>query len=207
MTTAPAFWDKIAEKYAQRPVTDMESYEYTLARTRSYLSEQDSVLELGCGTGTTALKLAPHVSSYIATDFAERMVAIGQRKYSSSSNAPAGLSFIQADTDSAPKGPFDAVLAFNLLHLLPDLPEALTRIADRIRPGGLLISKTVCMGNAQWYLRPIIGILQMFGKAPHVAFLKPRDLESMIGDLGFEILETGTFPKRPPARFIVARKL
>ena len=55
------FWDGIAEKYAKRPISDMAAYEYTLGRTRSYLKPEDQVLELGCGTGSTALLLAGDV--------------------------------------------------------------------------------------------------------------------------------------------------
>ena len=51
MTDAATFWDKIAPKYAKDPINDVASYEYTLGRTLSYLTEDDSVLELGCGTG------------------------------------------------------------------------------------------------------------------------------------------------------------
>ena len=56
------FWDKSARKYAAAPIKDMEGYDRTVDRTRQLLRDTDTVLELGCGTGTTALKLAPHVS-------------------------------------------------------------------------------------------------------------------------------------------------
>jgi ubiquinone/menaquinone biosynthesis C-methylase UbiE len=207
MTTSAAFWDKIAQKYARRPVGDIESYEHTLARTQSYLTKRDCVLELGCGTGTTALKLAPHVDSYVATDFAEQMIAIGRRKQDTDAQAPKNLSFVQAATDTAPEGPFDAVLAFNLLHLVPDLPDALGQIKSRLKPGGLLISKTICLSDGKWFFRPMIWLMQVFGKAPFVGFLTTTELEEIVGDHGFEIVETGSFPAKPPARFIVARKL
>lgn len=55
------FWDRIARKYASDPIKDTAGYERTLARTRELLTHTDTVLEIGCGTGTTALKLAPSV--------------------------------------------------------------------------------------------------------------------------------------------------
>ena len=51
------FWDKAAAKYAKSPIEDIEAYNYTIGRTRSYLSPTDRVLEVGCGTGSTALLL------------------------------------------------------------------------------------------------------------------------------------------------------
>ena len=56
------FWDRIARKYAADPIKDMDGYARTVDRTRHHLRSTDTVLELGCGTGTTALKLAAHVS-------------------------------------------------------------------------------------------------------------------------------------------------
>lgn len=56
------FWNGTARKYAASQIGDMAGYERTLARTRSYLHPDDRVLEIGCGTGTTALIHAPNVT-------------------------------------------------------------------------------------------------------------------------------------------------
>jgi ubiquinone/menaquinone biosynthesis C-methylase UbiE len=53
------FWDRIARKYAADPIADMAGYEATLQRVQGLLSTEQDVLEIGCGTGTTALRLAP----------------------------------------------------------------------------------------------------------------------------------------------------
>ena len=76
MPTSEGFWNKTAEKYAATPIKDMASYEETLTRTRGYLGPEDNVLELGCGTGTTALKLAPSVAHLTGSDISEGMIAI-----------------------------------------------------------------------------------------------------------------------------------
>ena len=52
----------------------------TLNDTRKYLNSEASVLEIGCGTGTTALKLAGNVHSMTATDISSSMIAIAQEK-------------------------------------------------------------------------------------------------------------------------------
>ena len=53
-----AFWDKIAQKYATKRVADPAAYEAKLTRVRALLRAEDRVLEIGCGTGSTALTLA-----------------------------------------------------------------------------------------------------------------------------------------------------
>ena len=74
------FWDRIARKYATDPIADIAGYERTLERTRHYLRSTRSSFEFGCGTGTTALKLAPSVGRIIATDISDEMIAIAREK-------------------------------------------------------------------------------------------------------------------------------
>ena len=73
-----AFWDKAAEKYAKSAIADPDAYEYTLGRTRTYLKPTDNVLELGCGTGSTALVLASDVAKISAVDISKGMLEIAR---------------------------------------------------------------------------------------------------------------------------------
>ena len=207
MSTESGFWDRIAEKYAAQPVKDPEAYEHTLERTRAYLSPGDRVLEVGCGTGTTALKLGPSVGAMTGTDFSDGMIEIARHK--AEEQGAANVDFRCADVrgSTEEQGRHDAILAFNLLHLLRDPAAAIARIHGGLRPGGVFISKTVCLGGKGWLFWPMIAVMQLFGRAPHVGFLSIRTLEEMIAGAGFEIVETGTFPASPPARFVVAGKL
>lgn len=86
------FWDAAAKKYSLSKVGDQAGYERTLDKTRSFLKESDRVLELGCGTGSTALLLAPSVSRYLATDLSPKMIEIAQEKLAKN-NAISGLEF------------------------------------------------------------------------------------------------------------------
>lgn len=206
MTASAVFWDKMAQRYAARPVKDVPAYEKTLARTRSYLSRQDRVLEMGCGTGTTALLLAGAVGHVTATDISANMIAIGREK--AVVRGVENVDFAQATPFDAPfaEESFDAVLAFNLLHLIDDVPHALARMGRLVKPGGCLITKTPCLAGQNPIFRPMIGLLRLVGRAPYVNFLSVPQLEDAITAAGFEILEAGDFPRKPPAHFVVARK-
>ena len=211
MTHGASFWDKVATRYARSPVRNEAAYAETLARTRAYLKPSDRVLEIGCGTGTTALKLADSVESLLATDVSGEMIEIATAKLAD--GAADNVSFRQAGIGSGDfnGGSFDVVFAFNLLHLIGDTAGAVRRVRDQLKPGGLFISKTVCLSESGLLFRPLfrllIPVMQFFGKAPFVRFLKVGELESLIEAEGFEIVETGNYPAKPPSRFIVARKV
>jgi ubiquinone/menaquinone biosynthesis C-methylase UbiE len=141
------FWDRTARRYAADPIKDMDGYERTLDRTRHYLNRTDAVLELGCGTGTTALRLAPHVSRMTATDLSDEMIAIAREK--ATAEACRNVEFAVATPDLAPwpDGSFDAVLAFNLWHLVADRALAFAQVHRLLKPGRLFVSKTPCLGE------------------------------------------------------------
>jgi SAM-dependent methyltransferase len=202
-TPQAAFWNRVADRYAAMPMRAPDAWEETLARTAAHLSPDDRVLEVGCGTGSTACRLAPGVAEYVATDDAARMVAIAAERGA----GIAGLRAVQArpGDGSLPAGPFDAVLAFNLLHLLPDLPAALAELRDVLGPGGRLIAKTPCLGGPYLVLWPVLRALQAAGKAPPLRCLTPGALEREIVRAGFAIDSRADLPRRPPSRFVVAR--
>jgi len=211
MHSSADFWDKLAVRYAKSPIRDMEAYEYTLDRTRSYLKPTDRVLELGCGTGTTAVKLSGDAGEIVASDVAAQMVEIGKVR---AAEAGAGnVHFVQADMDDPGlRGvPYDVVMAFNLLHLIEATDVALAHISDMVKPGGLFISKTACLaeGGGSLKLRAIklaLPLMRLLGKAPYVHFFTIGALERAVERAGFEIIEAGNFPANPPSRYLVARR-
>lgn len=202
------FWDGIARKYATDRIKDMPGYERTIARTRHFLSSSDTVLEVGCGTGTTALKLAPFVALIVGSDMSNEMVAIAREKAIALSCQNAEFTVAAADRSPGSDGSYDAVLAFNLLHLIADRPATLARIHRLLKPGGLFISKTPCLSEMNPLIRVVVPLMRFAGKAPFVSFFAATALEAEIGDVGFKIHERerhGT--GRKDARiFIVAKK-
>ena len=80
MNKSEKFWDKIAKKYSKSDIKDKEGYNKTLDDTRKFLKKEAVVLEIGCGTGTTALKLAGSVNDMTATDISSNMIAIAKEK-------------------------------------------------------------------------------------------------------------------------------
>ncbi|WP_108683821.1 class I SAM-dependent methyltransferase [Methyloceanibacter sp. wino2] len=212
MVHAAQFWDAQAEKYAKQPIANEAAYDATLDRTRYYLDEGQRVLEVGCGTGTTALRLCDNVREYVGSDFSSGMIRIASEKAFEKGARNVAFKTAAVGEIADKNTPFDAVLGFNLLHLLPTLDEDLKRIASVLKPGGLFISKTFCglgpKAPLKWRLMKIaLPILQALGKAPYVRFQREAELREQIEAHGFEILETRHFVTDVSVPFIVARKI
>ena len=197
------FWNKIARKYAKDPIADMAAYEYTLERTASYLSPHQRVLEIGCGTGTTALRLAPHVAQYTGTDVSDEMIAIAREK--NAAEAVAHLSFEQFDVDTDhTTQTYDVILGFNVLHLLRGSDYGISTLDQMLQPGGLLITKTICYPDG-WRgiaLRSIIAVmplLRMIGKAPFCAHSDHTRTACRLCRVGIRGVGTGKLSRIPAA--------
>ena len=204
-----AFWDRIARKYAADPIADMAGYEATLRSVQALLSADHEVLEIGCGTGSTALRLAPGTRRLMATDVSTSMIAIASEKLALQPVAQLGFAVADADAAVFGKGAYDAVLAFNLLHLVDDLDRAIAVAVQSLKPGGLLISKTPCISEMNPLVpRLLLPLMRAIGKAPQVLCFDARHLQSAIARQGLEIVSVerhGTRGKDIRV-FIVARK-
>lgn len=200
------FWNKVAAKYAASPVKDQEAYAETLERTLVYLAPTAEVLELGCGTGTTALKLAPHVAHITGTDIATEMIEIARAK--STQAQVINVSFATGDAlcPGIADDSLDAALAFRLLHLVRDLPAVLARMHAVLKPGGVFVSKTPCLAQQTRLWAIPIALMRAIGKAPFVHLLTYAALDRAIAEAGFEIVEVDALPP-PLARFVIARKI
>ena len=149
------FWDRTSRHYAASAMADQAGYERTLDRTRAVLRPDSRVLELGCGTGSTALLLAGDVRSYLATDISAAMIAIAGEKHAAKPIPALSFRTATAEALMPEAGQFEAVLGFSYLHLVRDLPATLRQIHALLAADGVFISKTPCVGE----MNPLIPML------------------------------------------------
>jgi ubiquinone/menaquinone biosynthesis C-methylase UbiE len=203
------FWDRTSRKYAASAIADQAGYERTLERTRALLGSGDRVLELGCGTGTTALQLAGDVQDYLATDISAGMIAIANEKHAAAPIPALVFRTATAEALTPDAAPFNAVLGFNYLHLVRDLSGTLRCIHALLAAEGLFISKTPCVGDMNPLIRlALLPAMRAIGKAPYAGVFRAADLSQHIHTAGFDIIATESHAtkgndNRP---YIVARK-
>ncbi len=202
------FWDRTAEKYSRSAISDQAGYQRTLKRTSEFLTADHRVLELGCGTGTTAFSLAGKVESYLATDISSEMIAIAREKQKLEPQQ--SLRFAAGTAESiSDAGSFDAVLCFNYLHLVRDIRGTLCRIHSLLAPGGVFVSKTPCVGDMNVLIRFALPMMRAVGKAPYACVFKASDLQNWIEQAGFAVVAVENHgAQRGEARpYIAAKKI
>jgi SAM-dependent methyltransferase len=99
------------------------------------------VLEVGCGMGQFADRLARETSaSVVATDLSQRMVELAQER---------GLDVRVADAQALPfdDGEFDCAVANAMLYHVEDLDRTLGELARVLAPGGRLVATTLGAGH------------------------------------------------------------
>ena len=208
MVASAEFWDRAARKYASHSISDQAGYERSVERVRGLLGREHRVLELGCGTGSTALLLAGGTASYLAADFSAGMIAIAEEKLARDPIEPLSFRIATAETMAAEGARYDAVLGFNYLHLVDDLPGTLANINTLLAPGGLFVSKTPCLADMNLLIRLAIPLMQLLGKAPHVNVFTKTALREAVHLAGFNIVacEYHGSARKDARPVIVARK-
>jgi ubiquinone/menaquinone biosynthesis C-methylase UbiE len=199
------FWNKIADRYSRRPISDEVAYEKKLDITRKYFRPDMEVLEIGCGTGTTAIAHAPYVGHILATDLAPRMIEIATEKAKAANIDNVTFRASSVDALDLPDASIDAVMAHNLLHLLEDREPAIADIHRVLKPGGVFVTSTACLGDMMLPLRLIVPVGRFLRLFPLVKIFSAAELKESLEKAGFEI-DYEWQPKKNAAVFIVSRK-
>lgn len=161
------------------------------------------VLEVAAGTGLVTAALARSAGHVVATDYAQEMVrALEQRV------ASAGLGNVtceQADVYALryEPGSFDAVVACNVLHLLPDLPGALAALRRVLAPDGLLVVPTYCHDQTAtaWLLSRLLAVTGFPGQRRFTL----RRLQAALQDAGLEVARAELLPGSLPIGYVQGR--
>lgn len=199
------FWDRIAERYSRKPIADEAAYEKKLEVTREYFRPDMEVLEFGCGTGSTAILHAPYVKHIRATDISPRMIEIAQGKAKAENIDNVTFEALSLEQLNVPDQSLDAVLGMSILHLLEDKEEAIAKVHSMLKPGGVFVTSTVCLGDTMKWFKFIGPIGHALGLIPMVKVFTADELLESLTSSGFEI-EHCWQPGKGKAVFIVARK-
>ena len=157
------FWDRVAWLYDLVERSNRAVNTAAAARTAQLVPAGARVLDCAAGTGEFSLAAAKRAGTVLCTDQSQAMLKQARKK--AKKRGLTNITFSRRDVTalSDPDGSFDAVIAANVLHLLPQ-PEAAVRELWRVTaPGGRLILPTYLQGKAGTAYGAMIKIYQGVG--------------------------------------------
>jgi ubiquinone/menaquinone biosynthesis C-methylase UbiE len=208
MVKSDKFWDRAAEKYAKSPVSDEANYQRKLKETQSFFASDMHVLEFGCGTGTTAVYHAPHVQHIDAIDISNNMLEICREKARDAGIESVNFTLGTLTEFNAKAASYDVVLGLNVIHLLPDRQAVIAEVARVLKPGGIFVSSTGCLGNSYLrFIKLIVPIAKKLSLMPDVFVLTEAELADEVKSSGFEIESQWHHGINNIDVFMIARKI
>lgn len=151
----------------------------------AHLRPGESVLDIGCGTGTLAIaakRIVGNTAAVCGIDASPEMIARAQRK-ARRAGLDVAFDIAQAQSLPFPDARFDVVLSTVMLHHLPKAgrAEAVREARRVLKPGGRLLA---------------IDFVQSSGKGLHAHFhrhgrVDPRQLIALVSEAGFSIVDSG----------------
>jgi len=207
VSTEAAFWNDQAAGYSQKPVANPDAFERKIAITRAQMSPTSTVLDIGCGTGSLALRLADACAHVHGLDISDEMARIAREK--AAAQGVDNVSFFVGPFDASfttiAPGSLDGVCAYSILHLLDDRAGALAQIFELLKPGGFFVSSTPCLRSRVPYA-PILWLMRKLGIAPRVQIFDQATLQGDMKAAGFVDIQAPDVGAKGTTAFIVAKK-
>ena len=211
MNKSEEFWDKASKNYDKTE----ERFEYIHKKarenTRKYLKESQIVLDYGCGTGTASCEFASLVEEIYGIDISSEMIRIAKDKLAASEVD--NVNFEKADIfDSKYQNEsFDVILAFNMLHTVPNPQSVVQRVNDLLKHDGLFISITPCLGQKMSFLINLqiqfVRVLCKLGVIPiPIRRIKSTDIDELLAIGKFQTIESEKIFKGASSYFVTAKK-
>ncbi len=152
----------------------------------------DRILDVGCGTGYFASRLAPQIlpgGTVTGIDPSPPMLAYADKR------SPAQCRFVFAGAEDLPfaDGDFDVVVSSLAFHHIPDTlwPQAMSEIMRVLRPGGTVFIADFRPPRAPLWVRRALARTG----AEHVLDDPRPRLRGLMTETGFMITGTGDYPR------------
>ncbi|MGP7999011.1 MAG: class I SAM-dependent methyltransferase [Streptosporangiaceae bacterium] len=197
-------WD--ARSYDALPLPHKRWGPQTIVRLQ--LAGDETVADLGCGTGRDAqqlLQVLPR-GRVLAIDGSQQMLAQTRSRLAGELDR---VEIVQADVrDAAPAGlaghpPVDAVLSVATLHWLPDHAQVFRTVAALLKPGGQFAAEAGGAGN----IASIVAVLSQLGASDGTGiwnFAGVPETADRLAAAGFTAIDVRLVPD--PARLDAGRQ-
>ena len=200
------FWDLVSSKYAASPIADKTAYQIKIRKLQSYLSAENVVLDVGCGTGTQCFDLAGNIKKAVGIDISGKLLAIAEQR--KTGRKLDNVEFIKTSLfdERFHAESFDVVMAFYVLHFFEDIDVVFRRVHELLKPGGLFIAETACLGEKNKLVGALLRFAGRLGFLPYMNLLTTSRLEQAMKKAGFSLVEKIIFSDSNPEYTLIAKK-
>jgi 2-polyprenyl-3-methyl-5-hydroxy-6-metoxy-1,4-benzoquinol methylase len=206
-----SMWDRLANNWDTPSVSLGQNDIRIIEKTKKYLNASDIVLDYGCATGSIAIEIADIVKEAHGIDISSKMIDIARRKADERKIKNIDFAHATIFDERLKKESFDLILALSILHLVEDSTKVMDRINQLLKPGGLFISATPCLGEktlVSILINIPVFLLSKIGILPYINFFSVSRLVASITNENFQIIENESLSVRPITEyFIVAKKI
>jgi 2-polyprenyl-3-methyl-5-hydroxy-6-metoxy-1,4-benzoquinol methylase len=198
------FWDRIATSFDRIEQNDI-AYKIFIEKARGYLKTDDKILDFGCGTGLICNEIADNVENVHAIDISTKMIEISINKASERKIRNIDFERTSIFDEKFRVGSLDAIIAFNIFHLLEEPQKYFQRINQILKPGGLIISSTPCMSEAL-LLNSVLKVFSFIGLTPKLNSFNCSDMEQMLLNESFKTVELIRIKPKSPIYICILKK-
>ena len=198
------FWDRIASKFDRLEKNDI-SYQIFIEKARKYLKIDDTVLDFGCGTGLICNEIAENVRSIYAMDISTKMIEISKNKASERKIQNIDFARTSIFDEKFKVDSFDAIIAFNIFHLLEEPQKYFQRLNQMLKSGGLIISSTPCMSEAH-LLNIVLKLFSFVGMTPKLNSFTSSEMEHSLLNESFKTIEFNKIKPKSPIYICILEK-
>lgn len=203
------FWDKLSPKYDEFVEKYWKIYKSSLLdKIADDISAGSTVLEVACGPGLVALKVAKKAKKVYGVDIAPLTIEEAKKK-----TRKMGIKNVEFSVEDAYALPFnsdmfDVAICNSSLHNMMEPQKALSEMKRVLKPGGMLIATVVGIGESSKF-KIAMAIFKFITKFPAFHKLNLNEFAHMITESGFAVVnkEKIKHPEdRMPILYIVAER-
>jgi ubiquinone/menaquinone biosynthesis C-methylase UbiE len=203
-------WNLVADGYAETTMLVFEQFADE-AIAASKLKPNSTVLDVACGPGTLALRLAHHAAQVHGIDFSEAMLAVFRNKIEQAGHRNIALHCGDAQTLPYADATFDAAFSLFGLMFFPDRKRGFAEIYRTLKPGGSIAITSWAPVDQSPAMQTMFGALRAIKpdlpqpQRSVTTLENPERFKQEMEEAGFRNIEirsvTEAFPVGTPAEF------
>ena len=166
------------------------------------------VVITGAGSGigwACAERIGSEGGTIFAIDVSEKMIAIARDKTKAAGIGNITYQCTSVEEFEAPEGSYDLIMALSVLHLVQDHKATLAKLYALLKPGGYLVTSTVCLADAMPAFKWVSIPGHALGLMPYVTYFGKDAFLAEQRKIGFTVQDHWQ-PGPSKALFVVSVK-